>query len=156
MQDRNLSRRYLVDQSPLEVFNAINEVSTWWSQDFVGESKKPGDEFEVRFGDVHYSRHQVAEMLPGKKVVWLVPDSYLSFLENKTEWTGTQIIFEISENDGRSELLFTHVGLVPESECFKDCSNGWNQYLQHSLIPYITTGTANPNVLQKEIDEKAV
>jgi len=36
------------------------------------------------------------------------------------------------------------MGLVPQIECFKDCSNGWSYYLK-SLISLITTGTGQPN-----------
>jgi uncharacterized protein YndB with AHSA1/START domain len=155
MTARDLTIDMVVAQSPQDVFNAINNVVGWWSADFNGSSHQLGDEFEVRFGDVHYSRQRLVEVVPGEKVVWLVTDSHLSFLDDKSEWTGTTIRFELSTPDTNTHLHFTHVGLVPDIECFGDCSNGWNQYLLHSLLPLITTGLGYPNVLIEEIEKKA-
>ncbi len=98
---------------------------------------------------------KLIEVIPHKKVVWLVVDNYFNFTEDKSEWKGTKIIFEISKKGEKSEIRFTHLGLVPEYECFDVCSNAWGSYINGSLRSLITTGTGHPNQKEKGGGKKA-
>ena len=140
MKNQDFTTTILVDQTPYEVFNAINNVAAWWHGEVKGNTHKLNDEFTYRYADVHYSKQKLVEVTPGKKVVWLVTDSQLNFVENKTEWTGTQICFEITQHDKQTQMKFTHIGLVPVFECYKGCSGGWTQLIQKSLFSLITSG----------------
>ena len=82
--------------------------------------------------DFHRSSQKITEFVPGKKVVWHVLDSYLGFVKDKTEWNGTDIVFEITKKDNKTQLTFTHVGLVPDFEYYDDCSNAWGSYVNGS------------------------
>jgi hypothetical protein len=46
---------------------------------------------------------------------------------------------------GKTELRFTHVGLVPAFECYGGCSDAWGFYINDSLRSLITTGKGQPN-----------
>ncbi|MND30090.1 hypothetical protein D3C80_206170 [compost metagenome] len=145
MTTSDFTTTLLVDQTPQEVFKAINNVRGWWSVAIEGGTDKLNDEFIYSVEDIHQCRMKLIEVVPDKKVVWLVLENYFSFIEDKTEWTGTKISFEISEKDNKAQLRFTHQGLVPEYECFNICSNAWTHYVQESLFNLITTGKGQPN-----------
>ena len=130
-----------VTKSPQDVFNSIKEVSAWWSKDFKGSSKQLNDEFIIHHPERHYSKQKLIEFIPGKKIVWLVTESTLHWLTNdKHEWTNTKMVFEITANDDKTVLHFTHEGLVPEKECYAMCEKGWSMVIKDSLFNFITTG----------------
>ena len=145
MNNKDFNIYFLVDQSPKEVFDAVNNVRGWWSEALEGNSEKLLDEFSYRHGTSHYSKHKIVEMIPNEKVVWLTLESNLTFVEKKDEWNGTFMIFEINKQGDKTKLDITHQGLVPAFQCFDSCSKGWTYYLQNSLLPLITTGKGKPD-----------
>jgi len=145
----NFTTTILVNETPIQVFNAINNVRGWWSQDIEGHTDKINSEFTYHYKDVHRCKLKIVEFVPGKKVVWLVLDNYFKFTKDKSEWKGTKIIFEIAKKDNKTQLIFTHQGLVPEYECFKICKDAWTQYVQQSLFNLITKGQGQPNSSDK-------
>jgi len=155
VNDRNLTITFLVKQTPKEVFDAINNVRGWWSGEIEGDTDKLGAVFKYHYEDLHRSTQKVTEFVPGKKVVWHVLDSRINFVKDKTEWKGTDIVFEITKKSDRTELRFTHVGLVPAFECYGACSDAWGFYIKDSLRRLITTGKGEPNPKEKEVEEKA-
>ena len=152
MKDSHYTTSFTVNQSPEEVFAAINNVRGWWSEEIEGRTDKLGAEFKFHFEDFHHSTHKITEFVPGKKVVWHVPDARINFVKDKDEWNGTDVVFDIARKGDQTELRFTHVGLVPAIECYKGCSGAWGFYVNDSLRRLITTGKGEPNT--KEGREK--
>ena len=145
----DFSTTILVEQTPTAVFNAINNPRGWWSEEIEGGTNKLNDEFKYHFEDVHRCEMKLIEVVPDKKVVWLVLDNYFKFTKDKSEWKGTKIIFDITQKDNKTQVRFTHQGLVPEYECYDICKNAWTKYIQVSLYNLITTGKGQPNATGK-------
>ena len=146
MENQNFTAIFSVDQTPKQAFDAINNVRGWWSGEVEGETDKLGAEFTYRYKDVHRTTQKITELVPGRKVVWHVTESDLSFVKDKDEWTGTDIIFDISSKDGKTEVRFTHAGLAPQNECYGSCSNAWGLLIRGNLRNLISTGMNQPDV----------
>ena len=149
MNKQDFTTSFLVDQTPKEAFEAINNVRGWWTEGAEGNTEKLNDEFSVRFWDVHYSQQRLIEVVPYIKIVWLITQSKLAFIDDESEWTGTQVVFDISKKGEQTEVRFTHIGLVPQGECYKDCSNAWTGYVNNSLKNLVTTGKGNPTTTEE-------
>lgn len=145
MDNQNFTTTVLVNQSPKEVFNAINNVRGWWSEDIEGRTDKLGEVFNYHFKDIHRCEIRIAEMIPDQKVVWFVEDNDFNFVQDKSEWIGTKIVFEIAKQDNMTQIVFTHIGLVPEYECYNVCHDAWTGFIQNSLKDLIVTGKGQPN-----------
>ncbi len=155
MSGQDYTTTFTVDQTPEEVFDAINNVRGWWSEEIDGKTGKLGADFTFHYEDAHRSTQRIIELVPAKKVVWRITDSRLNFVKDKTEWEGTDIVFGINKKRGKTELTFTHVGLVPALECYEDCADGWDFFINDSLRKLITTGKGQPIRKEKGTGKKA-
>lgn len=134
---------FRVSQSPEAAFAAIINPRAWWSGAFEGDTAALGDVFTYRYQDLHSSTQEVTELVPGRRVAWQVLEADLSFLKDRTEWTGTTITFDIARTGGETEVTFTHIGLKPEVECYDICTDAWTALIQGSLKQLIETGKAD-------------
>jgi len=145
MKAGGFTTSFVVDHSPQAVFEAINNVRGWWSGEIDGNTDKLGAEFTYRYQGLHRSTQRISEWVPGRRVVWRVSDARLNFVKDKTEWNGTEIVFEITRKGHKTELRFTHVGLAPAFQCYGGCSVAWGFYINDSLRRLIMTGKGDPN-----------
>ena len=156
MKNQDFTTTILVDQSPKEVFNAINNVRGWWSENIEGNTDRLNAEFLYHYKDVHICKMMIVEFVPNKKVVWYVLNNHFNFTTDKSEWIDTRIVFEISDKDGKTLLCFTHEGLVPQYECYQVCFDAWTSYIQGSLKNLITTGKGKPNTKEDDLNAELI
>ena len=148
MEQHDYHSSIIANVSAEEAFKRIGRVADWWANDLTGSSEKLNDVFIVRFGETMVT-FKIVEASP-EKIEWLVTDSYLPWLKDKTEWTGTKIIWGITPVKDATQIDMTHQGLVPEVECYENCKSGWDFYITKSLEQYLNTGIGQPNTPRVE------
>src|SRR5262249_21490821 len=124
MKTQDYHNRITTKTSPKETFNKISQVSNWWSKNIEGSFSKVGDVFTSHFKSGDWYKIKIDEMIPDKKIVWNVIGSDQTWHEDREEWTGTKIVWEISPVNPGSEVSMTHIGLIPEAECYDQCKKG--------------------------------
>ena len=144
METANYTTSITVDQTAGEAFAAICNVAGWWTRNCEGGTAQTGDVFTVRFGET-YITSKVTELIPERKIVWQVIDCNKHWLKDKKEWNGTTMQWGIAAVDGKTQIRFTHLGLVDRLECFGVCVNAWGGYISGSLLKLITEGKGNPS-----------
>jgi hypothetical protein len=140
MAAEGFATSFLVEQDADAVFQAITNVPGWWTGEVNGRSAAVGDEFTYRYQDLHYSKQQLTEVVPGTRVAWRVQDAHLTFAADPAEWVGTDITFDIVPVDHGTEVRFAHRGLVSDLSCYDNCSSGWEFFINGSLRRLIATG----------------
>ena len=127
-----------------EAFERITRISEWWTAGVQGNSQRVGDEFTVRFGET-FVTFKVVEIIPNQRAVWLVTDCNLHWISNKAEWKNTKLVWDLSSQNGTTQVTMTHIGLIQGIECYSDCAAGWNFYIQHSLLKLLAEGRGLPD-----------
>lgn len=144
MEKNNFEVAFLVDQSPLEVYQAINNVRGWWSENIEGETDKLNAEFQYHYKDVHASKIKVKELVPYQRVVWTVLENKFSFTKKPNEWVGNEIIFDLSKVGNQTRVKFSQIGLTPAEECYEVCNDAWTGFVTNSLRKLINEGKGEP------------
>jgi len=141
----NYTSTFLVSKTPTEAFHAIKNFKAWWSEDIEGETDQLNNTFFYHYQELHLCKMKLIELVPDKKLVYLVTANEFSFTKDKTEWINTRLIFDITTEGIQTKVKFTHEGLVPEYECYNICNDAWTGFIQKSLQNLIVTGKGEPN-----------
>jgi hypothetical protein len=145
MNSKDFTTTILVDKDAATAFKAISNFRGWWSEEIEGKTDQLNETFFYHYKDVHLSRIKLIEIVPVKKLVYEVVENEFNFTQDKTEWVGTKLIFELVQEGDKTKIIFTHNGLVPEYECYDVCHDAWTGYIQGSLQSFINTGAGKPN-----------
>jgi hypothetical protein len=148
MNNQNYTKTITAIITAIEAANRISRVSDWWGKNVKGASQKLGDTFTVCFGE-RFVDFKIVEFIPGKKIVWLVTNCSPNWIQDKTEWNNTQVVWEISTDNRTTTVRMTHVGLVPEHQCYENCEQGWNFYVGKSLLKLLTENKGLPDGMKR-------
>jgi hypothetical protein len=140
MEDNNFNAGISINISATEAIKKISNVPEWWGVTFTGNAENKNDEFVIKMGGESFFNITVAELIPGKKIIWNISDCYMPWYADKKEWADTRLIFDLTEDGNNTALMFTHEGLTPDIECYNDCAPGWTHWIKTSLFSYLTTG----------------
>jgi hypothetical protein len=143
MTEPSYTTSFTVAQPPEAVLAAITNVRGWWSDSIAGATDRVGVTWRYHFRDIHRAEIKTVELKPGR-VVWHVVANDFNFIADKTEWLDTHIVFDITRTGDKTQVRFTHVGLLPHHECYEICENAWGTYIG-SLKSLITSGVGFPN-----------
>ncbi len=136
----DILHRIGVPSSPEDVYAALTTIDGlkgWWTETTKGDPD-PGGVIEFRFAPVPDGFDmKVMDAQPGELVLWEVVDG-------PDEWVGTQVRFELKQEDGFTIVLFSHVGWREPVEFMHHCSTKWATYLM-SLKHFLETGLGEPS-----------
>lgn len=120
------------------VFQAIASregLANWWTSTTAGVSA-PGETLTFRFND-HVIQMRVTDLAQDRRVVW-------ECTQSDPDWVGTQLTFDLTEEQGQTTLRFGHHGWREEASDFlSHCSFRWATFLL-SLREFVETGKGRP------------
>lgn len=135
-------------QKVYEAIATIEGIAGWWTQDTTGESEA-GKIIVVKFhtlegNEIGFMHMEVKDLEPGKKVRW-------EFLEGPEEWIGTEVIFNLQQEENYTIVLFNHINWAEEVEFKAHCSMKWAIFML-SLKELLETGKGKPSPHDIKID----
>ncbi|WP_405009537.1 SRPBCC domain-containing protein [Kitasatospora sp. NBC_01539] len=134
----DILHRIGITSSPEDVYAALTTVeglAGWWTEDTEGDAS-PGGIVRFRFLPGGFDM-KVLETEPSERVLWEV-------VEGPEEWIGTQVAFELKQEDDYTIVLFRHEGWREPVEFMHHCSTKWAIYLM-SLKKLVETGRGEPS-----------
>jgi hypothetical protein len=134
MNNQNFTYSFQSSRSADAIFDLLLHIDQWWSgfygETIEGKSQQVDDEFTFTAGGgMHYTRQKLTELVPNKHIAWEVTDAKLTFASDPAEWKGTTFSFDLAPAGDKTNVTFTHYGLVPVLDCYEQCSGGWTTYL---------------------------
>lgn len=147
----DIIHRIGIRSSASNVYKALSTIeglAHWWTEETKGDEQVRGKiEFTFRSetGDIKGAMvMEVQELNPEKKVRW-------HCIDGPAEWIGTEISFELSQQDDQTIIIFGHRNWREAVEFMAHCSMKWAVFLL-SLREYVETGNGKPSPHDLKID----
>jgi uncharacterized protein YndB with AHSA1/START domain len=147
----NIIHRIGIRSGSDNVYQAISTMeglANWWTDEVEGDEHLGGKmkfTFRQKTGDVKGEMvMEVKELNPRKNVRW-------QCVAGPDEWVGTDITFELSQQDDQTIIIFGHRNWSEAIEFTAHCSMKWAVFLL-SLRDYVETGKGKPSPDDVKID----
>jgi uncharacterized protein YndB with AHSA1/START domain len=134
----DILHRVAIKSAPNDAYRALTTLeglSGWWTTDTQGNCNV-GGEIQFRFGMRGRIDMKVLDLVPAKRVLWQV-------LGGPTEWIGTKVSFELTQDNDFTIILFEHQGWKRPVEFMSHCSAKWARFLT-SMKSFVETGKGAP------------
>ena len=147
----NIVHRIGIKSSAKKVYDAIstiNGLANWWTESVDG-NERVGGKITFRFltkdgNEIGKMTMEVQELNSEKYIRWRC-------IDGPAEWIGTDVTFELSQQDSQTIIIFGHTGWREEVEFTAHCSMKWAVFLL-SLREYVETGKGKPSPDDLKID----
>ena len=113
MKTNDFNSSFSAKISADEAIKKISKVPEWWGITFTGSAEKLNDKFVVKMGGDSFFDFTVTELLPGKRIVWLVTDCYMPWYSDKKEWANTRLIFDLKRTTAKRKFILNMKVLRP-------------------------------------------
>lgn len=131
---------------PGKVFDAVTTkkgIQGWWTPDTVIEPRI-GSVAEFIFGHKYHNKMKITDLQKNRLIKWQCQDG-------DPEWIGTEFIFDLEENEGKTLLRFGQNNWRELTDFYAYCNFQWGRYMV-SLKNYCEVGVGDPFI--PDIDHK--
>jgi uncharacterized protein YndB with AHSA1/START domain len=112
-----------------EALTTESGIESWWDKPRAVKSDA-GVVLEFSPGPAHgLLRMQILDVVQGQRIEWECISTHPQS-SPASAWTGTHVIFEITEKEAVTILNFRHAGWDENSEYFGFCNYQWGVALQ--------------------------
>jgi uncharacterized protein YndB with AHSA1/START domain len=147
----DIIHRIGIKSAAAQVYKALSTIeglAHWWTEEVEGDDRIGGKiEFTFRseIGEIKGKMvMEVKELSPQKNVRWLC-------IDGPAEWIGTDITFQLSQQDDQIIIIFGHSNWREAVEFTAHCSMKWAVFLL-SLREYVESGKGKPSPHDLKID----
>ena len=147
----DIVHRIGIKSPPTQVYKALTSLeglAHWWTEDVQGDGQIGGKiafSFRSKTGEILGKLvMEVKELDDNKYVRW-------HCIEGHNGWVGTDITFQLSEQDDQTIVIFGHRNWSEAIEHTAHCSMKWAVFLL-SLREYVETGKGKPSPHDLKID----
>jgi len=139
-------------KSPVtHVYNALTSLeglAHWWTEEVRGDVRVGG---KIEFSFRTKSGELLGKMVMAVQELNADKDVRWRCMEGPAEWVGTDITFQLSQQDDQTIVLFGHRNWREAVEATSHCSMKWATFLL-SLREYVETGKGKPSPHDLKID----